>query len=121
MRQRTFSERLTWSFQRFGGEMRAAQPTRLIRVLVADNSAIHSELLSEALGRDRRFTVVGSATSSPEVRRLVGQSMPDVLLISSSLDDKPVGGVDVLAEFLEAHPNLKNVSLLDSPKRHIIG
>jgi len=46
---RTFSERLTWSFPAIGGEMRAAQPTRLIRVLVADNSAIHSELLSEAL------------------------------------------------------------------------
>jgi len=100
--------------------MRAAQPTRLIRVIVADNSAIHSELLSEALGRDRRFTVVGSATSSPEVRRLVGQSMPDVLLISSSLDDKPVGGLDTLAEFRDAHPRLKTVVLLDSPKRDII-
>jgi DNA-binding NarL/FixJ family response regulator len=100
--------------------MRAAQGTRLIRVLVADNSAIHSELLSEALGRDRRFAVVGSATSSPEVRQLVGQSMPDVLLISSSLDDKPVGGLDVLAEFRDAHPRLKTVVLLDSPKRDII-
>jgi len=100
--------------------MRAAQGTRLIRVLVADNSAIHSELLSEALGRDRRFTVVGSATCSPEVRQLVGQSMPDVLLISSSLDDKPVGGLDTLAEFRDAHPKLKTVVLLDSPKRDII-
>ena len=100
--------------------MRAARGTRLIRVLVANNSAIHSELLSEALGRYRRFTVVGSATSSSEVRTLVGQSMPDVLLISSSLDDKPAGGLDFLAEFRDAHPRVKTVVLLDSPKRDII-
>jgi DNA-binding NarL/FixJ family response regulator len=46
--------------------------------------------------------------------------MPDVLLISSSLDDKSVGGLDVLAEIREAHSRLKTVVLLDSPKREII-
>ncbi len=61
--------------------MRATQPTRLIRVLVADNSTIHSELLSEAIGRDRHFMVVGSATSSAEVRHLVRRIMPDVQII----------------------------------------
>ena len=100
--------------------MRATQPARLIRVLVADNSTIHSELLSEAIGRDRHFIVVGSATSSAEVRHLVRRIMPDVLLISSSLDDKSVGGLDVLAEIREAHSRLKTVVLLDSPKREII-
>jgi DNA-binding NarL/FixJ family response regulator len=100
--------------------MCAARKNGLIRVLVADNSAIHSELLSEAVGRDRSFTVVGSATSSPEVRQFVGQTMPDVLLISSSLDDKPVGGLNVLAEFREAHPRLKTVVLLDTPKREVV-
>ena len=101
--------------------MRPAQQTRhQIRILVADNSAIHSELLSEAIGRDRRFTVVGSATSSAAVRHLVKQSMPDVLLISSSLDDKSFGGLDVLAEFRASHPGLKSVVLLESPKREII-
>jgi len=45
--------------------------------------------------------------------------MPDVLLISSSLDDKPVGGLDPLAEFRDAHPRLKTVVLLEFPKaRH---
>jgi two-component system nitrate/nitrite response regulator NarL len=100
--------------------MRAAQETRPIRVLVADNSAIHSELLSEALGRDRRFTVVGSATNSTEIHHHARQSMPDVLLISASLDDKPEGGLDVLAESRAAHPRLKTVVLLESPKREII-
>ena len=114
------AERLAWSFQRLGGEMRAAQETRPIRVLVADNSAIHSELLSEALGRDRRFTVVGSATNSTEIHHHARQSMPDVLLISASLDDKPEGGLDVLAESRAAHPRLKTVVLLESPKREII-
>ena len=100
--------------------MRAAQPTHLIRVIVVDNSAIHSELLSEAIGRDRHFMVVGSTTSSAEVRQLVRQIVPDILLISSSLDDNPVGGLDVLAEFRALHPGLKSVVLLESPKREII-
>jgi len=46
--------------------------------------------------------------------------MPDVLLISSSLDDKSFGGLDVLAEFRASHPGLKSVVLLESPKREII-
>jgi len=100
--------------------MRPAQQTCLIRILVADNSAIHSELLSEAIGRDRHFTVVGFATSSAEVRHLVRQSLPDVLLISSSLDDKSSGGFDVLAEFRASYPGMKSVVLLESPKREII-
>lgn len=100
--------------------MCAAQPNPLIRVLVTDSSAIHSELLAEAIGRDHRFTVVGSATSSAEVRRLTRQGMPDVLLISPSLDDKPIGGLDVLAELRVSHPAIKTVVLLESPKREIV-
>jgi len=100
--------------------MRSSQPLRLIRVLVADSSAIHSELLAEAIGRDRRFTVVGYATSSAEVCHLARQGSPDVLLISPRLDDKPVGGLDVLAEFRASFPGLKTVVLLESPKREIV-
>jgi DNA-binding NarL/FixJ family response regulator len=100
--------------------MRSTEPLRLIRVLVADSSAIHSELLAEAIGRDRRFTVVGHATNSAEVCHLASQGTPDVLLISPSLDDKPVGGLDVLADFRASFPGLKTVVLLESPKREIV-
>jgi DNA-binding NarL/FixJ family response regulator len=36
------------------------------------------------------------------------------------LDDKPVGGLDVLAEFRASFPGLKTVVLLESPKREIV-
>ncbi len=46
--------------------------------------------------------------------------MPDVLLISASLDDRPAGGLEVLADFRASYPGLKSVVLLDSPKREIV-
>jgi DNA-binding NarL/FixJ family response regulator len=100
--------------------MRAPQPNPQIRVIVADSSAIHCELLAKALGKDHRFTVVGSATNSVDVVRLAMEASPDILLISPTLDGEPSGGLNVLSKFRISHSNFKTILMLESPRREIV-
>jgi two-component system, NarL family, nitrate/nitrite response regulator NarL len=92
----------------------------LIHVLVGDNSRIHGHLLAEALKRDSRLHIVGSASSSHELLEIAAREHPDVLIVSANLDDDPMGGIVSLREFHEAHPLVPAVILVDSPKREIV-
>ena len=100
--------------------MRSCQPLHAIRVLVADSSAIHSELLAESIRRDRRFAVVGSASTSGDIHSLLRAHCPDVLLISASMDEQPHGGLCLLAELRSTYAEIKAVVLLESPKRETV-
>jgi two-component system nitrate/nitrite response regulator NarL len=100
--------------------MRSAQPFHPTRVLVADSSAMHSELLAESIRRDRRFAVVGSASSSGDIQSLLREHCLDVLLITASMDEQPHGGLHLLAELRSTHPEIKSVVLLESPKRETV-
>lgn len=91
-----------------------------VNVLVGDNSRIHSHLLAEALKRDPRLHIVGSASSSHELLEIAAREHPDVLIVSANLDDDPMGGMVTLREFHEAHPLVPAVILVDSPKREIV-
>jgi two-component system, NarL family, nitrate/nitrite response regulator NarL len=91
-----------------------------IHVLVGDNSRIHSHLLAEALKRDPRLRIVGSASSSEEFLEIAARQQPDVAIVSANLDDDPMGGMITLREFHEAHPLVPVVILVDSPKREIV-
>jgi len=95
-------------------------PQNPIHVLVGDNSRIHSHLLAEALKRDHRLLIVGSASSSREFLEISARETPDVVIISAHLDDDPLGGMVTLREFHEDHPMIPAVMLLDSPKREVV-
>jgi DNA-binding NarL/FixJ family response regulator len=81
---------------------------------------MHSELLAESIRRDRRFAVVGSASSSGDIQSLLREHCPDVLLISASMDEQPHGGLHLLAELRSTYPEIKAVVLLESPKRETV-
>ncbi len=100
--------------------MRSSQPLHATRVLVSDSSAMHSELLAESIRRDRRFSIVGSASSSGDIQSLLREHCPDVLLISASMDEQPHGGLHLLAELRSTYPEIKAVVLLESPKRETV-
>jgi two-component system, NarL family, nitrate/nitrite response regulator NarL len=100
--------------------MRSSQPLHATRVLVADSSAMHSELLAESIRRDRRFAVVGSASSSGDIHSVLREHCPDVLLISASMDEQPHGGLHLLPELKSTYPEVKAVVLLESPKRETV-
>jgi two-component system, NarL family, nitrate/nitrite response regulator NarL len=100
--------------------VRSTRPAEAIRVLVADGNAIESELLARAIGRDRRFIVVGSSVKSADLHDLASERCPDVLLVTPSLEDAPNAGLDVLADFRTSYPRLKTVVLLESSEPDLV-
>ena len=85
-----------------------------VYVLVGDSGRIYSHLLAEALKRDPRLRIAGSASSSHEFLEMAARTNPDVVVISANLDDNPAGGMAALREFYETHPQTPSVMLLDS-------
>jgi two-component system, NarL family, nitrate/nitrite response regulator NarL len=91
-----------------------------IRVLVADNTRIHTQLLADALSRDPGLEVLSSDPNPHALLAAATQHNTDVLLISSTLDEEPNRGLAVLRELRSARPDLRAVILLDSTKDEVI-
>jgi two-component system nitrate/nitrite response regulator NarL len=91
-----------------------------IRVLVADNTRIHTQLLADALARDRGLDVSSADSDSTGVIAAAAAHKTDVLLISSNLDEESHRVFEVLRELRAAHPQIRAVMLLDSSKRDFI-
>lgn len=88
-----------------------------IRVLVADDSRIHTELLVEALKRDRGLAAVAG---DPDVKKLLTDSQlhhAEILVISASLNGDPNRGFEIVRELSAANPEIRTIILLDSGKR----
>jgi two-component system, NarL family, nitrate/nitrite response regulator NarL len=102
--------------------MEQAQAARghAIRVLVADNTQIHTQLLADALKRDPGLEVIKADPDSRALMAAANLHDADVLLISSTLDEEPSRGLEVLRELWAARPDLKAVILLDSSKEDVI-
>lgn len=91
-----------------------------VRVLVADGTLIHTQLLADALQRDRHLEVISAPSHSRDLIAAAVQHKPDVVVISSSLDEEPLRGFEVLRELRAMRPELRGVMLLDSSKREPI-
>jgi DNA-binding NarL/FixJ family response regulator len=91
-----------------------------IRVLVADSTRIHTQLLADALKRDHSLQVIAAASGSRTLISLTSQHNVDVVVISSSLDDEPGRGFEVLRELRAANSDIRAIILLDSSKREAI-
>jgi two-component system nitrate/nitrite response regulator NarL len=85
-----------------------------VRVLVADGSHIHTQLLVEALRRDRGFLAVPFEFDSVSLPTVLQNLNIDVLLMSSLLDEQPGRGFQVLRELRSSIPKIRAVILLDS-------
>jgi DNA-binding NarL/FixJ family response regulator len=90
-----------------------------ICVLVLDSSLIHTQLLAEALRRDHTFEVVSSDSSKALITSILEHTI-DVLVISSTLDEQPCRGFEVLRELRGALPDIRAVVLLDSSKPEVV-
>jgi DNA-binding NarL/FixJ family response regulator len=97
-----------------------AQSERAVRVLVADSSRIHTQLLSEALKRDPELDVVSWDGDPRGLLAAVLAGNIDVLAVSSVLDGKPALGLETLRELRSARPSLRAVVLVDSRKPEAI-
>lgn len=93
------------------------QPSAVsIRVLVSDDTRIHTELLADALKRDGCLQVTTSSSGSESLTARPNLSDIDVLLIGSNLDERPGRGLEVLRGLRASHADLRAVVLLDSSK-----
>jgi two-component system nitrate/nitrite response regulator NarL len=92
----------------------------LIRVLIADSTRIHSQLLAEALRRDRHLEIVAAVSTSHDLIAAAKPSFCDVLVVSANLDEDPLRGFKVLRQLRAADSELRAIALMDSCKREII-
>lgn len=85
-----------------------------IRVLVADSSPIHTQLLADALKRDSQLEVIPFDSESRGLASAASGLDTDVLVVSADLDDQPSRGLQVLRELRTAAPHIRSIVLMNS-------
>lgn len=92
----------------------------IVHVLVADNTLMHTQLLGEALKRDRFLRVISSSSDTKSIVEATLEHHFDVLLISSNLEEQPDRGLELLSDLCASRPKLRAVVLLDSSQAELI-
>ena len=93
---------------------------KTIRVLVADDTQIHTQLLADALRRDPGLEVISPPSRSRDLVETVKLQAVDVIVLSSHLDEEPMHGFEVLTKLRSVQPGILAVMLLDSSKREAV-
>ena len=94
--------------------------SEMIRVLVADDTRIHTQLLADALRRDRQLDVISTPARSRDFVETVRLHKVDVVVLSSNLDEEPLRGFEVLRQLRASNADLLAIMLLDSSKREMV-
>jgi DNA-binding NarL/FixJ family response regulator len=100
------------------GESAMAAP--VVRVLVADSSRIHTQLMSDALMRDPQLSVVPWNGHASTLVSTVMAERVDVLAVSCSMEGQPFRGLDLVRDLLVEKPAARAVVLLDSQDRDLV-
>ena len=88
-----------------------------IRVLAADSTAMATQLLADALGRDAQLQMIESPSDAPAVLALAKKEKPQIALISAKLEQSGTGAFDLVREIRVQSPGTRVVMLLDSSER----
>jgi two-component system, NarL family, nitrate/nitrite response regulator NarL len=91
-----------------------------IRVLVADDTRIHTQLLADALRRDHELEVISPPARSRDLVETVKQQKVRVVVLSSNLDEEPSRGFELLRQLRASDPTILAIMLLDSSKKETI-
>ena len=94
--------------------------SEIIRVLVADDTHIHTQLLADALRRDRQLEVISPPPRSRDFVETVKLHKVDVVVLSSNLDEEPLRGFELLRQLRASDPGIRAIMLLDSSKRESV-
>jgi DNA-binding NarL/FixJ family response regulator len=88
----------------------SAQP---VRILIADQNCMASQLLAERLDRDSRFEAIGveSAVGTADILNAVSAEKPNVVVISGDFDGAPKKGLQV-ARALSARGSAVHIVVL---------
>src|ERR1700730_5399189 len=106
----------------FGGTMQSASSSggQTIRVLVADDTRIHTQLLADALRRDLQLEVISQPAQSRDLVAAVKLHRVNVVVLSSNLDEEPLRGFELLRELRASNPDIFAIMLLDSSKKETV-
>jgi DNA-binding NarL/FixJ family response regulator len=86
-----------------------------IRVLIADDMALHRELLGKLLERQPDITVVGEAETPEEAVAATAVLSPDVVLVDLRMPrHDPQGGIRAIRQIGERYPHVKVLALTES-------
>ena len=101
-------------------EVEQVRGKTVVRILVADNTPIHTQLLADALRRDHDFEVINSDSDGKSLIEATLEHDVDVLVISSNLEEQAYSGIEVLRKVQALRPKLRAVVLLDSSRVELI-
>src|SRR3954470_17891159 len=105
-------------------ELSVSSPKNLtngtVRVLVADQSRIHTRLLAEALERDPQLEVMGFEGDCSGLASAAASQAVDVVVLSATLDEQPSRAFEILHEIRNARQKTRSVILLGSSKDEFI-
>lgn len=86
-----------------------------IRVLVADDMALHRELLRKLLERQPDIIVIGEAGSPGEAVSITAELSPDVVLVDLRMPrHDPQGGIRAIRQIAGNYPKVKVLALTES-------
>ena len=88
-----------------------------IRVLAADSTRMNSQLLANALVRDKRFFLLASEPTAAAILATTSLERPDVVILSARLEDDAALGFQVARKLTASHPQLCIIMLLDVAER----
>jgi DNA-binding NarL/FixJ family response regulator len=99
------------------GQVTVFPEAERIRVLAADSTSMSSQLLVEALSRDKRFEMLECASTLTEVVELARRTSAQVAVIGARVADGSASGFDLARELRTASPSTRIIMLLDSSER----
>src|SRR5437764_14440563 len=65
------------------------------RVLAADSTAMSTQLLVDALGRDAQFQMIEAPSSGAAVLQLAKREKPQVIVLSAKVGESNAGGFEL--------------------------
>jgi two-component system, NarL family, nitrate/nitrite response regulator NarL len=91
-----------------------------IRVLAADSTRMNSQLLANALTRDKRFILLESEVTAAAILAAADAEKPDVVLLSPKLEGNATMGFQVARQLVSANPKACIIMLLDAPEHRSV-
>ena len=94
--------------------------SNLEHIIIAERSSMQCELLARALKTEPEFEIVGTASDSRGVLRLLNEFEPGVAVVSADLQDGSGIGLEVIAHVRAKNWRTRTVALLDRSDRQLV-
>lgn len=84
-----------------------------LRVLAFDNTAMTTQLLVDALGRDTQFQMIESPSEVANILPLIKKEKPEIVLISANLGDPKRSAFELVRQVRSESPASRVIVLID--------